>query len=167
MRNSTAKQSTSLHEFEKVTISPDLRAAANDEVELKKISMDTNEAIAVSEMVDRQPNNDNGHILTLKRRDVSYQSAYEAGLASGKEVGYQRGYREGFSDGCKLGNPASGTTATADMPIAVSKKSADKRASRLRGLPCANCGCASYSDEAQCPCCGTPKAPAAAKGSHQ
>ena len=120
--------------------------------------MDMTEAISVSEKLDQEPNNGNGHIHTLKQREDSYQSAYEAGLASGKEAGYRRGYREGFSDCCKLGNPARKAAATSHTSTGASKKAAANCASRLRGLPCANCGCSSYSDEVQCPCCGTPKA---------
>ena len=113
--------------------------------------------ISVSEVLDQQPNNGNGHIHTLKRGEEAYKSAYEAGLAKGKEEGYRRGYREGFADCIKFGNPARIATATPDTPRDMSKETAANRA-RLRGLPCANCGCPSYSDEMKCPRCGTAKA---------
>jgi hypothetical protein len=120
--------------------------------------MDMTKATSVPKKLDQEPNNGNGHIHTPKQREDSYRSAYEAGLASGKEAGYRRGYREGFSDCCQLGNPASGAAATSQTSTGASKQAAAKCGIRLRGLPCANCGCASYSDEVQCPCCKTPKA---------
>jgi hypothetical protein len=46
--------------------------------------------VSVSEKPDQEPNNGNGHIHTLKQREDSYQSAYEAGLASGKEAAYRQ-----------------------------------------------------------------------------
>ena len=113
--------------------------------------------IRVSEMLDQQPNNGNGHIRTLKQVEDLYKSAYEAGLARGKEEGYRRGYREGFADCIKFGNPASIAIAMPNKPTDTSKEAAANRA-RLKGLPCANCGCPSYSDEMKCPRCGTPKA---------
>jgi hypothetical protein len=48
--------------------------------------------------------------------------------------------------------------ATSHTSAYASKEAAAKYAIRLRGLPCGNCGCGSYSDEVQCPCCKTPKA---------
>jgi hypothetical protein len=120
--------------------------------------MNMTEAISVPKKLDQAPNNSNGHIHTLKQRVDSYQSAYEAGLAIGKEAGYRRGYQNGFSDCCQLGNPAPGAAATSHTSADASKEPAANCASRLRGLPCVNCGCASYSDEVQCPCCKTPKA---------
>jgi hypothetical protein len=122
--------------------------------------MDMYEAVSVSETLDQHPSNGNRHSHTRKQRKDSYQSAYEAGLSSGREAGYRRGYQEGFSDGCKLGKPAGGAAAKSGTGTSTgaAKKAADNRASRLRGLPCANCGCSSYSDEAQCPRCGAPKA---------
>ena len=116
------------------------------------------EEIRVPKKLDQEPHNGNGHIHTLKQREDSYQAAYEAGLTSGKEAGYRRGYREGFSDCCQLGNPAHGAAATSHTSPDASGKAAANCATRLRGLPCANCGCGSYSDEVQCPCCKTPKA---------
>jgi hypothetical protein len=122
--------------------------------------MDMTEGITVSEMLEQQPSNGNGRIHMLQQREDAYQAAYEAGLASGKEVGYRRGYRDGFSDCYKLANPAPSAAASPGKSTSVSgasKKTAENRASRLRGLPCANCGCSSFSDEVQCPRCGTPK----------
>jgi hypothetical protein len=147
-------------QFEKAALdtSQEPLALPQGKSQLRKNPMDMTEAISVSEKLDQEPNNGNGHIHTLKQREDSYQSAYEAGLASGKEAGYRRGYREGFSDCCKLGNPARGAAATSHTSTGASKKAAANCASRLRGLPCANCGCSSYSDEVQCPCCGTPRA---------
>jgi hypothetical protein len=120
--------------------------------------MDMTEATSISEKLDQEPNNGNGHIHTLKQREDSSQSAYEAGLASGNEAGYRRGYRNGFSDHSKLGDPAHGAAAPLPTSIGAFKEAAANRAIRLRRLPCANCGCASYTDEVQCPCCETPKA---------
>jgi hypothetical protein len=115
-------------------------------------------AINVSEKLDQEPNNGHGQIHGLKQHVDSYQSAYEAGLASGKEAGYRLGYREGFSDCSGLRNPASGAATKSHSSTGSSKEAVDNCAIRLRGLPCANCGCVSYSDEAQCPRCMTPKA---------
>jgi len=119
--------------------------------------MDMTEATNVSGMLDRQLGVGNGHSHAVTQREDSYQSAYEAGLARGKEEGYRRGYREGFSDCYKLSKSTRGTAATAETTTEASKKTASNRASRLRGLPCANCGSPSYSDEVQCPRCGTPR----------
>jgi hypothetical protein len=121
--------------------------------------------MSISEMSDHRSNDNKEQIPAFKHNESPYQLAYEAGLASGREAGYQRGYREGFSDGLKLGIPANGAAGSADKPSALSKKSTDKRTVRLRCLPCANCGCALYTDEIQCSCCGTPKTPADAKDS--
>ena len=122
--------------------------------------MDMTEAISVSEMLDQQPSNGNGRIDTLQQREDAYRAAYEAGFASGKEAGYRRGYRDGFSDCYKLTNPAPNAAARpvrSTSASGASKKTAENRTSRLRGLPCANCGCSSFSDEVQCPRCGTHK----------
>src|ERR1700733_787073 len=102
------RQPASPHMPDQLTISRDLVAAANGEAGLRENPLDMNEAIAVSEMLDHQQNNDRRHILALKDCGLSHQSAYEAGLASGREAGYQRGYREGFSDGCKLTHLVTG-----------------------------------------------------------
>ena len=110
----------------------------------------------VSASLDHQPNNGNGH--RLEHPDRPYQSAYEAGRISGREEGYRLGYREGFFDGWKLVNPASGATAAQDAPTAASGKATGIPSPRLRGLPCANCGCSTYGDELQCSRCGTPTA---------
>jgi hypothetical protein len=120
--------------------------------------MNMTEAISVPKKLDQEPNNGNGHIHTLKRREDSCQSTYEAGLASGKEAEYRQGYREGWSDCCQLGNPAPGAAATSHTSADASEKAAANCPTRLRGFPCANCGCVSFSDEVQCPRCKTPKA---------
>jgi hypothetical protein len=120
--------------------------------------MNITEAISVPKRLDQLPNKGNGHLHTLKHGEDSYQSAYEAGLAGGKEAAYRRGYREGFSDCCQLGNPAPGAAATSHTSANASEKAAANCPTQLRGFPCANCGCSSYSDEMQCPCCKTPKA---------
>ena len=120
--------------------------------------MNMTEAISVPKKLDQEPNNGNRHIYTLKQREDSCQSAYEAGLATGKEAEYRRGYREGWSDCCKLGSPAPGAAAASRTSAEASKEAAANCATRLKGFPCANCGCGSYSDEVQCPCCKTPKA---------
>jgi hypothetical protein len=112
--------------------------------------------ISVSEMLDKRANGGTGHIHKLKQGEDSYEAAYKAGLASGKEEGYRRGYREGFADCIEFGSHARSTTAVPDTASDTSKKTGDNRA-RLRGLPCANCGCPSYSDEVKCPRCGTLK----------
>ena len=128
--------------------------------------MDMTEAISLPEIHDQQPNNGNGHPHILKQREDLYRSGYEAGLASGKEAGYRRGYREGFADCTKIGSPSSEAVATLDMLKGASKNTPAKHASRLRGLPCTNCGCPSYNDEVQCPRCGTPKVATAGEASH-
>ena len=119
--------------------------------------MDITEVISVSEMLEPRPKNDNGQVHTLKQREDAYQAAYEAGLAAGREEGYRCGYREGFSDCYKLNNPAHKTASMPDGAKGATKKAEAVRVIRLRGLPCTNCGCCSYSDEAQCPSCGTLK----------
>jgi hypothetical protein len=112
--------------------------------------------IRVSEMLDKQLNNGKGHIHALQQDEDSYKAAYEAGLANGKEEGYRRGYREGFADSIAFRDPAPGAAVPPDTPTDTSKKAPANRA-RLRGLPCADCGCPSYSDETKCPRCGTSK----------
>ena len=119
--------------------------------------MNMTKARNVSEMHGQQPNNGDGHIRTLNQREDSYNLAYEAGLASGKAEGYQRGYQEGFADCIKFGNPAPGAAETRNTSTCGSRETAGHSASRLKGLPCANCGCPSYSGEVQCSRCGTHK----------
>lgn len=113
--------------------------------------------IRVSEILDKQLNNGNGQIHALQQSEDSYQAAYEAGLASGKEEGYRRGYREGFADCIEFGNSGLNATLIRVAAANVSKEAVANRA-RLRGLPCANCGCPIYSDQVKCPRCGNPKA---------
>jgi len=136
-------------------------AAANGEGHLtRNAPPNKDDVLGISEMLDHQPKNDNGHDHGPERGEDPYQSAYDAGLASAREAGYRQGYREGFSDGYKfrLRNPLQETTATPDKSTVESKKTAAKTVTRLRGLPCANCGHSTYSDELECPSCGTPKA---------
>jgi hypothetical protein len=123
----------------------------------RKNPMNMTEAISVSERSNQEPNNGYRPIHALKQPEDSYHSAFEAGLARGKEAGYRLGYREGFSDGSELRNPASGAAVTSHASKGAPKETVGNCAIRLRGLPCANCGCVSYSDEVQCPRCGTPK----------
>src|ERR1700680_2365542 len=157
MLNRTAALSIPPRKSEKVNTAGEPPAPARGKSQLREAHMDMNEAISVSEMLDQQPNKGNGSIHKLKQREDSYQAAYEAGLASGREAGYRRGYRGGFSDGYKMRTPAGGAASTPETSTGASKRAAANRAGRLRGLPCANCGCASYSDETQCPSCRTPK----------
>jgi hypothetical protein len=117
----------------------------------------------ISKVRDQQPNNGDEHIPTVQQREDSYNSAYEAGVASGKEEGYRQGYREGFADCIKFGNPAPGAADTRDTSNCGSRETAGSDASRLRGLPCAKCGCPSYSNEVQCPRCRTQKVAAVGK----
>jgi hypothetical protein len=119
--------------------------------------MDITEAVGVSELLDQPPENGKGHIHVLKRQGDTYQSAYEAGLANGKEEGYRRGYREGFADCYKLGASGRSTVTNREPANGTPIKTGTERMSRLRGLPCAKCGCASYVDEVRCPSCGIPK----------
>ena len=103
-------------------------------------------------MSDQHPDNGKGYGNTLEQFDDQYQSAYEAGLTKGREAGFQQGYKAGFSDGCKQNFGKAASKATAGIP------SAETRGSRLKGFPCAKCGCSSYSDETECPRCRAPKA---------
>src|SRR5258708_17052068 len=113
--------------------------------------------VSVSEMLHQQPNKGDGHTHALTQGEDLYKSAYEAGLARGKEEGYRQGYREGFSDSIRFGKADRIAAAMPDTPTDTSKEAAANRA-RLKGLPCANCGCPSYNDEMKCPRCGTAKA---------
>jgi HSP20 family molecular chaperone IbpA len=137
-------------------------APAENESQLTSADLNMVEAVGVSEMVDQQPKNSNRRIHTLKHPEYTYQSAYEARWASGTIAGYPRGYREGYSDGFKLGNlvnmaaAAPDTSTVATSPAAPEKAAANCKV-RLRRLPCENCGGCLYSDESQCPRCGTPK----------
>lgn len=122
--------------------------------------MDTTETIIVPELFGEQlkKGNGNGNLHMLKpREDGSSLSAYQSGLAAGMEEGYGRGYREGFSDGSKLAIPSGAAAAPRYTPTAPAIKAAMYGPRRLRGLPCSECGCASYTDEVKCPSCGTPK----------
>ena len=106
----------------------------------------------VSEMADQHPDNSKGYGCTLEQLDDSCQSAYEAGLAEGREAAFQQGYQAGFMDGCEQ------HFAKAPSKAAAKRPSAETRGSRLKGFPCAKCGCSSYSDETECPRCRAPKA---------
>jgi hypothetical protein len=125
--------------------------------------VDITKANNVSEMHSQRPNNGDGHILTLSLKEDSYKWAYEAGLASGREEGYQRGYREGFADCAKFGDPTPVAAETRNTSTCESRETRGERGNRLRGLPCAKCGCPSYGDESQCSRCGTPKVNAGRK----
>jgi hypothetical protein len=112
--------------------------------------------ISVPEMLDKQLRHRKGQIQVGQQGEDLYKVAYEAGLANGKEDGYRRGYREGFADCIAFRDPAAGAAVPPDTPADTSKKTPANRA-RLRGLPCADCGCPSYGDETKCPRCGTSK----------
>jgi hypothetical protein len=115
-----------------------------------------NDVVATSDMGDRDLNRDDA-VHTLERAENSFQSVYEAGLAKSTEAGYRRGYREGFSDGYQSGYAQAMAVAPRDTPAVELNKTGAKSVTRLRGLPCANCGRSSYTDELQCPGCGAPK----------
>ena len=90
-----------------------------------------------------------------------YRACYEAGHVSGWEAGFRQGYQAGFEDGRRQGDVGSTAAPAAVENIAGNSQAGDSatgmRKPRLFGLPCANCGCFFYSDEAQCPRCQTPK----------
>jgi hypothetical protein len=78
------------------------------------------------------------------------------------QEGYRAGYSDGFTQGLKLNSSTSGVAARPGPRAKV-----DNREQRLKGFPCAVCGCASYSDEAKCPCCGTAKSSDAARSDNR
>jgi hypothetical protein len=80
------------------------------------------------------------------------QAAYQTGYASGKKMGYRQGYKAGYANGRKQNNGSTPATRTSVISGGI-------RTSQqlLLGLPCTNCGAYFYSDEAQCPRCGTPR----------
>ena len=119
-----------------------------------------NDELASSGIGDHQLNRDNGMHM-FERTEGSFQSVYDEVLAKGREAGYRQGYREGFSDGYKLGQAAAGAATALDTSAADLNKASPKCVIRLRGLPCANCGRCSYSDEPRCPGCGAAKVRAA------
>jgi hypothetical protein len=164
MRNGTAGLSTPPRKSDSVNTSREPLVPPRSKSQLRKIHIGKKDATSVSETPDQHSDSGNRWRHTLKQHEDSYKVAYEASLASGREAGYQRGYREGFSDGYKLSNSAVGSTSTlSGTATGEARKVAVNRASRLRGFPCTNCGCAMYSDEAKCPHCGTPKATAVEK----
>lgn len=114
------------------------------------------ETIGVTELRDKHQDCGKEQIHTLQQGEEIYKAAYEAVLANSKEEEYQRGCREGFADCGAFRDLAPGAAALADTPMDTSKKTPAKRA-RLRGLPCSDCGCPSYSDESKCPRCGVSK----------
>jgi hypothetical protein len=126
---------------------------------LMKTYLDVAKPKNASESLDQKQNNGTVLIDTLKPSKDSGRSAYD--------TGYRQGYMEGFADGCKLSNPADRATTIVQMPSNASKTTVNKRENRLRGLPCSNCGCASFSDEAHCPGCGTPKTLTAAENTQK
>jgi flagellar biosynthesis/type III secretory pathway protein FliH len=156
MQNRKVKQSVPAPESDLVSMWRELLAAAKGGEQLR--NPPSNVDLGISEMLDHQPKNKSSYDHGPKRSEDSSQSTYEAGLASGREAGYQQGYREGFWDGCNLRNPVQEMAATPDKSTVGSKKTRAKSMTRLRGLPCANCGRSTYSDELECPGCGTPKA---------
>ena len=129
-----------------------LSAAAKGGEQLTGTPPNMNDVLGISEK------NDKGEDHGLNHSEDSKQQVYETGLVGGIEAGYRQGYREGFLDGYKLRNAVRRASATADKPIVRSNKAAVKIGIRLRGLPCANCGRSSYTDEQECPGCGIPKA---------
>src|SRR5437899_5863081 len=90
-----------------------------------------------------------------------YRACYEAGHAGRWEAGFRHGYQARFGDGRRQGDVGSTAAPAAVENIAGNSQAGDSatgmRKPRLFGLPCANCGCFFYSDEAQCPRCQTPK----------
>jgi hypothetical protein len=115
--------------------------------------MNMTDARNISEMNAQKSTNGDAHVDTIKQHEDLYQLAYDAGLAIGKEEGYRRGYQEGFADCIKFGDPALSTVGAPKMSTGGSTGTTGSRPGRLRGLPCTNCGCPSYSDELQCPRC--------------
>jgi|ERR1019366_3530869 hypothetical protein len=157
MRSRTAGLSTPPRKSDTENTSREPLAPVRNKSQLRKAPMDAKEVTIVSEIRDQQPNSDNGMGHTLKQREDPYQSAYETGLATGSEAGYRRGYQDGFIDACKLANSVGAAAPTSGTVTGEAKKAGEHRAVRLRGLPCGNCGCFLYCDEAKCPSCGTPK----------
>lgn len=125
--------------------------------------MDVNPSVVAPERIPL-PHSENGNARVHQQgQDAeATPSQNESGLDSGKDRWFQQGYRAGYLDGLVHGlkqtdTGLAGTVAnTADRHSPPSKKARDHRELRLRGLPCAVCGCSSYTDEKQCPCCGTP-----------
>jgi len=151
-KNKKVSQPVPAPESDLTSIWRGLLAAAEGAEQPRNTMPNVDDVLGISEK------NDNGHDPGSKRGEDSYQSTYEAGLASGREADYRQGYREGFLDGYKLRNPVRGPAATLDKSAVGSNKTTAKSVIRLRGLPCANCGQSSYTDELDCPGCGTPKA---------
>jgi hypothetical protein len=114
------------------------------------------ETMSVSEVLDKRQNNGKGQIHERQKVEGLYKAACEAGLANGKEEGYRRGYREGFVDCIAFRDLALGAAVPPNALTDASKKTPANRA-RLGGLPCADCGCPSFSDETKCPRCGVSK----------
>src|ERR1700740_609689 len=158
MPNRKISQSLPAPEPGLASVSRGILVTANGEGRLRNTPPSIEDVLGISEMLDHQPTDDNGHSHGPKHSDDAHQSAYEAGLTSGREVGYRQGYRAGFLAGYKLKNPVPATAATPDKTTVESNKTVGKSVTRLRGLPCAHCGRTTYSDELECPSCGTPKA---------
>ena len=120
--------------------------------------MEENEATSNSEVLGQPGSNGNGlgHMLEQHNDDPN-QAAYLAGLVSGREIGYRQGYRDGFSDCCSRHSAGAGAATGSAPPVETSGP-------RLKGLPCAKCGCLYYSDLTQCPRCRTPKTPVTDQG---
>jgi hypothetical protein len=117
--------------------------------------MEENQAASGFEL-EQPRSNGNGnalsHMLEQRNEDPN-QAAYLAGLVEGRETGYRQGYRDGFNDGCNRRSSSVGAAAASAPP-------AETSGPRLKGLPCAKCGCLYYSDLTQCPRCKTPNTPA-------
>src|SRR5215472_1536903 len=161
MQNRKVRQAVPAPEFDMTSVSRGAFATNNGEGQLRNTPPNMDDVLGVSEMLGNQPNNDNGHNHGPNHSEGSYQSAYEAGLANGREAGCRQGYREGFLDGYKVRNSVRAIAPTPDKMKIGSNKAAAKSVTRLRGLPCANCGRTTYSDELECSGCGTSKADAA------
>ena len=86
----------------------------------------------------------------------SLQPVQDSVLVRSREAGYREGYRAGFLDGYELAN-AAGAALAPHIGAIASHKEGLKNVTRLRGLPCTNCGRFFYSDEMRCPGCGAAK----------
>ena len=101
-----------------------------------------------------QPANGRNHTPMPGEFAGLYQGGYEAGFASGRESGYRQGYEAGFEDGRRQGDDNGAPAAVEN----AAESAAGMGKSRLFGLPCTECRRLTYSDEARCPYCKTPRA---------
>lgn len=102
------------------------------------------------------PEEQHACVQTLEDEQDSLQSVDDSVLVRNREAGYREGYRAGFLDGYELAN-AAGAASAPHIAATASQKEGLKNVTRLRGLPCTNCGRFFYSDEVRCPGCGTAK----------